>query len=126
MMEMKEGQWCHIEVPTSDPKKAQRFYGEVFGWKFTEMPQMAYTLYDTGDNGIGGGFWTPTEGMPKQIVNYILVNEIEPTIESIKRNGGKQVKEKTEVPGAGWFALASDPDGNVIGLGKSNPQAKKQ
>jgi len=32
------------------------------------------------------------------------------------------VKEKTEVPGAGWFALASDPDGNVIGLWKSAPK----
>ena len=34
-------------------------------------------------------------------------------------NGGKQVKEKTEVPGAGWFALATDPERNLIGLWKS-------
>jgi predicted enzyme related to lactoylglutathione lyase len=60
--------------------------------------------------------------MPKQIVNYILVNEIEPVLARIKNNGGKQVKDKTEVPGAGWFALASDPDGNTIGLWKSAPK----
>ena len=83
MLEMKEGQWCHVEIPTGDAKKAQRFYGEVFGWKFQEIPQMQYTLYETGNN------------------------------------GGKQIKEKTEVPGAGWFSLVSDPDGNVIGLWKS-------
>ena len=40
MAEMKEGQWCHVEIPAADPMKAQRFYGEVFGWKFTEIPQM--------------------------------------------------------------------------------------
>jgi hypothetical protein len=60
--------------------------------------------------------------MPKQIVNYILVNEIEPVLARIARNGGQQVKEKTEVPGAGWFALATDPEGNVIGLWKSAPK----
>jgi predicted enzyme related to lactoylglutathione lyase len=125
MADMKEGMWCHVEIPAADAKKAQRFYGEVFGWKFTEIPEMSYTLYETGEGGIGGGFWNPTAGMPKQILNYILVNEIEPVLARIARNGGKQVKEKTEVPGAGWFALASDPDGNVIGLWKSNEQKKK-
>ena len=119
MLEMKEGQWCHVEIPTGDAKKAQRFYGEVFGWKFQEIPQMQYTLYETGENGIGGGFWNPEPGMPRQITNYVLVNEIEPVVARVKNNGGKQIKEKTEVPGAGWFSLVSDPDGNVIGLWKS-------
>ena len=125
MAEMKEGNWCHVEIPASDPKRAQRFYGEVFGWKFTEMPQMNYTLYETPEGGISGGIWNPEPGMPRQMLNYILVNEIEPVVERITRNGGKQIKEKTEVPGAGWFSLVADPDGNVLGLWKSNPQGKK-
>lgn len=119
MADMKEGMWCHIEIPAADPKKAQSFYGEVFGWKFQEIPQMSYTLYETGEGGIGGGIWNPTPGMPRQITNYVLVKEIEPVLARIARHGGKQIKEKTEVPGAGWFALATDPEGNLIGLLKS-------
>jgi len=34
---MKEGVWCHVEIPSSDPKKSKGFYGEVFGWKFQEI-----------------------------------------------------------------------------------------
>jgi predicted enzyme related to lactoylglutathione lyase len=108
MVEMKEGQWCHVEIPASDPKKAQRFYGEVFGWKFQEIPQMAYTLYDTGENGIGGGFWNPEPGMPRQIVNYILVNEIEPVVARVKNNGGKELKGRPRCPapaGSRWSAI---------------------
>ena len=117
---MKEGVWCHIEIPSSDPKRARSFYGEVFGWKFTEIPEMSYSLYETREGGIGGGIWNPTPGMPRQVLNYILVDEIEPVLARIGRNGGKTVKEKTEVHGAGWYALVTDPDGNTFGLWKSS------
>ena len=116
---MKEGVWCHIEIPTADTKKSKSFYGEVFGWKFQEMPGMDYSMYETREGGIGGGVWNPPPGMPRQVVNYILVNEIEPVLQKIGRNGGKTVKEKTEVPQAGWFALVTDPDGNLFGIWKS-------
>ena len=119
---MKEGVWCHIEIPTSDPKKSRSFYGEVFGWKFQEMPGMDYSMYETREGGIGGGVWNPPPGMPRQVVNYILVNEIEPVLQKIGRNGGKTIKEKTEIPHAGWFALVTDPDGNLFGIWKSAQQ----
>ena len=119
---MKEGVWCHIEIPSSDPKKSKSFYGEVFGWKFQDMPGMDYSTYETREGGIGGGLWNPPPGMPRQVVNYILVNEIEPVLQKIGRNGGKTIKEKTEIPHAGWFALVTDPDGNLFGIWKSAQQ----
>ena len=117
----KPGMWCHVEIPVSDHGKAKAFYGEVFGWTFqdTEMPGMKYTLYMTGDGGIGGGMMNFPEGMPKHMINYVLVEEIEPALEKIEKNGGKMIVPKTEVPGAGWFSLVSDPDGNAFGIWKS-------
>ena len=116
---MKEGVFCHIEIPTADHQKAQAFYGGVFGWKFQHHPEMNYTIFETRPGGIGGGIWVPTEGMAKQVINYILVDEIEPVADRVREHGGTVVKEKMEVPGAGWLALVTDTDGNLFGLWKS-------
>lgn len=116
---MKEGVICHVEIPTKDPARAQSFYGTVFGWTFQSMPEMNYTLFMTREGGIGGGFLTPEEGVEPKVVNYVLVTELEPFIEKIQENGGQLVRGKTEVPHAGWFALVTDPDGNLFGLWKS-------
>ena len=115
---LKEGMWCHVEFTSGNPERARSFFNGVFGWKFTDMPQLSYMLYDTGPGGIGGGMCKAEAGQHPHVVNYILVDEIEPTLEKIERHGGKTVRPKTEVPGAGWLALFSDPDGIVHGLWK--------
>ena len=117
----KEGHWCHVEIPTADTKRSQEFYASVFDWKFTNIPQMEYTLYETG--GIGGGILKKADEMPQQLINYVNVGEIEPFLEKIENNGGSVIKPITEVPQTGWFAIVSDPDGNAFGLWKQNPDA---
>lgn len=115
------GTWCHIEIPTMSVERAKRFYGKVFGWTFQDVPQLNYTLYQTKEGGLGGGLFNPPPGIPRQIVNYLLVNEIEPALAQIEEHGGRTVTGKMQVPGAGWFALAADPDGNVFGIWKNAP-----
>ena len=120
-----QGMWCHVEIPSKDPAASAKFYGEVFGWKFSEMPMGGdtYHLYETAEGGIGGGIHNPPEGMPRQMINYVAVDEIEPIVASVESNGGSVVVPKQEVHGIGWFSLISDPDGNVFGLWQSNPNA---
>lgn len=124
--QIRPGAWCHVEIPTTKPTEAQRFYGKLFGWKFQPVPEMDYTLYETPKGGIGGGLWTPAAGLPRQVINYVLVKDIAPVLRNIERYGGRTVKPQAEVPGAGWFALVSDPDGNIFGLWKSRPKARRQ
>ena len=126
-MGMKAGMWCHVEIPVKDRKKAQKFYGKVFGWKFREMPEMDYTLYCPQEGAeVGGGLWNPPSGIPRQIVNYILVKKIEPMVAKVKKSGGKLLYPKTEVHGAGWFAQVSDPDGkDVFFLGTKTPRSSR-
>ena len=55
----------HFEIPFDDGDRARAFYGEVFGWNLTPMPELDYTIVSTGpadDQGmpsepgyIGGG-----------------------------------------------------------------------
>ena len=121
---MANGMWCHIEIPTKNAEKSKSFYGNLFGWTFQDVPMgdKNYTLYFTGNGGIGGGIFDPPEGVPRQMVSYINVEEIEPIVEKAEKNGGKVLIPKQEVPGTGWFALVADPDGNAFGVWKQNPQ----
>ena len=80
---------------------------------------MDYVMYSTAEGGIGGGISPRSEQTPPHMLNYVLVDEIEPTVERVKNNGGNVLVEKTEVPNAGWFSVIQDPDGNVFGIWKS-------
>jgi len=119
---MVHGVICHVEIPSDDVGSARQFFADVFGWTFEEMPmgEGTYTVYQTRQGGIGGGIMTPPPGAPKQVVNYILVNDIAPVLEQVRRAGGDVVTPTMEVPGAGWMAHFTDPDGNVFGLWKPN------
>ena len=112
------GQFIHVEIPCTDFEKAKKFYEEVFGWKTNYMPERAYMLFETG-GGLDGGFYKSSEHAGRQgVINYIDVEDIEKTLEAITLHGGATIASKTPVESSGWFALFSDPDGNVLGLWK--------
>lgn len=116
MAGMNHGAWCHIEIPTSNKEAAKLFYGGVFGWKFTEVPEMKYTIYSTGDGEVGGGLFDPPTGMPRQITNYVLVQDLDSSAARVGELGGRVVTDRMEVPGMGWFRVIADPDGNSLAM----------
>lgn len=117
---MKEGMFCHVEIPATDRPKTKSFFSDLFGWTFQSIPGMdGYEIYSTGAEGLGGGLWTPGPDMIKQVVNYILVASVDAHSARIAAAGGQIVKAKTEVPGMGWFAVFTDPEGNVWGIWES-------
>src|SRR2546430_10844955 len=63
-MASKPGSIVHVELHSADPAKSKQFYGEVFGWKFEEMPEMNYTLWRGGEETRGGGQKTKEGGPP--------------------------------------------------------------
>ncbi len=48
--------FVHVELNTTDLRKAKAFYGKLFDWKLSDvpMPDGTYTMIDGGD-GTGGG-----------------------------------------------------------------------
>lgn len=111
----KQGDFCHIELPIKDVARAKKFYGELFGWTFQDVPEMNYTLFIT-PNGLGGGFFHPSETMPDKVVNYLTVASIEETAARLEALGGKALSPKLEVPGHGWFMHVQDSEGTLIAL----------
>jgi predicted enzyme related to lactoylglutathione lyase len=120
---LSPGDWCHIDVVAADQKRAQKFYGDVFGWTFEDYgEEMGYVGVKTSDNGIESGIGGLAQATgkapvaPNGVVPYILSPDIDATLAAIERAGGEIVIPRTDVFGYGEFAHFKDPDGNVVGL----------
>ena len=119
---LSQGDWCHIEFLTGDVERSKRFYAEVFGWQFEDIPGADYVNVRTSEDGIGGGIGglAQATGMAppatQGVVSYLLATDIDATLTAIERAGGSIVIPRTDVMGMGEFAHFRDPDGNLIGL----------
>lgn len=109
-----------FEVTSADHERAQRFYGELFGWQVTADPSMGgYALVDTGagDGAVGGGI-DPSETPGDTGVRiYVRVPDLSAALARAEELGGTRLVEPTDLPaGYGRFAMFADPDGNSVGL----------
>lgn len=114
--------FVHVELNTTDPDKAKSFYGRLFAWELEDMPMgpgMTYTLIKPGD-GTGGGLMKQMiPNAPSSWLAYVVVDDVQASTDKAKSLGARVVKEKTEVPGMGWFSIITDPTGAVLGLWQS-------
>jgi predicted enzyme related to lactoylglutathione lyase len=118
----------HFEIPTTNPEASSKFYGDVFGWKFTKWDGPEdYWLITTGEAGtpgIDGAFYNYEPGGPiNGTVNTIDVADLDAMLEKVQAAGGEVVFPKMSVPGVGYLAYAKDPQGAVFGMMQADPQA---
>jgi predicted enzyme related to lactoylglutathione lyase len=116
----------HFEINADDPKRAAKFYENVFGWKISmwEGP-VKYWLVSTsnGDKpSINGAIM---ERMEKATITiFVDVPSIDDFLKKIVQAGGKALTEKMPIPGVGYSAYCIDTEGNLFGLFQGNPSAK--
>jgi predicted enzyme related to lactoylglutathione lyase len=53
---------------------------------------------------------------PGDVLLYIDSDDIEVDLKKAVKLGGTLVREKTEIPGFGWFGVFKDPTGNPIAV----------
>ena len=54
--EIKPGNFCWVELGTSDSNAAKSFYSQLFGWEFQDSPMgpdMTYTMLQLGGKEVG-------------------------------------------------------------------------
>lgn len=115
-----------FDIPADDLERAQKFYKDVFDWKFDKWDgPMEYYMADTGkeEPGINGGL---AKRMPGQmgITNTITVPSVDEFTKKIVDNGGQLITQKMPIPGIGWFAQCSDTEGNIFGIIEMDKEAK--
>lgn len=117
----KAGTFVWNELATTDVQAAKDFYGQLFGWDFVDqkMGDMTYTMIKK-DNKEFGGIWTiPTEmqnQIPSHWLSYILVDNLEQSLEMARQNGATIVKGIQKAGDKGLFAIIKDPVGAHIAL----------
>jgi hypothetical protein len=119
----------HFELPADNLTRAKKFYEEIFDWKITEwdMPDgskyLGVNTVETDEKthlpkepgAINGGIIERSQ-MTKAPIFAMHVSSIDDYIPKIEAAGGSVVKAKTDIMGMGFYAYATDSEGNVIGL----------
>ncbi len=112
--------FVHVELSAKDRQQSAGFYANVFGWKIQDIPEMNYTLFETVEGGLGGGFNPVSEDSPAgTILLYIHTDDLEDTLSKVEANGGTVHLRSYEIANVGWMALFSDPSGNKLALLKT-------
>ncbi len=89
-----------FEIGTDEPAAVERFYGDVFGWTFTD---------DDPSNGTGGT-------VPNYAVFTVLVADTAATCRQAEAAGGKVLVAPQTAPNGLTFAHLLDPSGNHFGV----------
>ncbi|MBU7014011.1 MAG: VOC family protein [Theionarchaea archaeon] len=106
---------CHIEWSSTDLERTKKFLSGLFEWEFEYWGEN-YLLFSPPE-GVGGGIAQVENVNPGDSpLIHVEVDEIEPYLEKAKQLGGCVAAPKTEIPTVGWYAVLTDPDGNLVGL----------
>jgi predicted enzyme related to lactoylglutathione lyase len=125
----------HFEIPADQPERAAKFYRDLFGWKIDRYEGsdigMDYWMVETVSTdaegkpirqGVNGGLMKRMyEHQPP--VNYIGVASVDEFLGKAERLGAKVMMGKQPVPGMGWFAQLTDPEGNLFAIWEHDPSA---
>jgi predicted enzyme related to lactoylglutathione lyase len=127
------GEVVHFEVPADNTERARKFYSSTFGWKLQHMPEMDYTMVQTGESSeegmpkepgyIGGGL-AKRGGTVANVVITVSVDDIDKHLKTIEKNGGKTIQKKQPIGDGsmGFTAYFKDTEGNTIGLWQMGKQ----
>lgn len=111
----------YIEFPAGqgDLEAVKKFYGDVFGWEFTDYGP-DYTSF--ADGRMTGGFTrekAPSGGGPLVVIYAV---DLEGTEADIRRAGGTITKPIFSFPGGRRFHF-KDPAGNELAVWSEDPSA---
>jgi hypothetical protein len=123
------GQIAHFAINADDLPRAQGFYGNVFGWKFSPYGPPGFFMIENKPSGeVRGSLQQRREivkGVPMRGLECtIAVADIEKTEAAIKSNGGTIVMPVCTLAGVGQLLFFEDPEGNIAGAMQYDDQAE--
>lgn len=115
-----KGAPCWTDLFSSDPEKAEHFYGELFGWKAERGDEEKYGGYVTftkdGASVAGCMRNDGSQGTPDGWTVYLSSDDAGATAKAAAEHGAAVYIEPMEVPDVGTMALVADPGGSPVGI----------
>lgn len=114
---------AHFSINATDVQKAQRFYSNVFQWKFTAYGPPGFFMIDASAAEPGPPLRASLQQRRDIVPGVSLrgfectipVKDIEWTQKAIESNGGSIVMPICTLAGIGKLLFFQDPEGNIAG-----------
>jgi len=105
----------HAEIRSEDPDATRAFFGELFGWTYSDGAFPGYTFADTGADGALPTAIGPLQGGTDSVLFFVGVDDVEATLERAEQLGGRTIQPAQNVPGV-TFGVFADAQGHVVGV----------
>lgn len=126
---MKMNSVVHFEMPAKDKKRVANFYTKAFGWQMHQLSgdMGNYVLAGTTETDenqmvktpgtINGGFFEYKNEPGYQYPSVVIsVENLEESIENVKKEGGEIQGNPMDIPGIGRYVAFHDTEGNRVGM----------
>lgn len=124
------GDFIWYELMSPDPDGAKTFYDAVVGWTIEAQSQFpnGYRMIGRSDGKMAGGLLPLNEEMQQHgarptWLGYILVADVDRSVQSIELAGGKTYVPAFDIPDIGRVAMVADPQGAPFYIMKPLPPA---
>ena len=105
----------HAEIRSEDPDASRAFFGELFGWTYSDGAFPGYTFADTGADSALPTAIGPLQGGTDSVLFFVGVDDVEATLERAEQLGGRTIQPAQNVPGV-TFGVFADAQGHVVGV----------
>jgi predicted enzyme related to lactoylglutathione lyase len=118
----KPGCFCWNELKTTDALAARRFYGDLLGWTFSEMPMgpgRVYTVGKIGKTNAAGILelkGQQLQGVPPHWMPHLSTADCDVAVAKAKAMGATVTLPPKNSPDGGRFAIIQDPAGALCGI----------
>jgi uncharacterized protein len=117
------GDFCWIELVTTDYAAAKKFYAELFGWTISEFlmaPNDFYAMFKIEGRDVGAAYTLRPEqqarGVPPHWNLYVAVESADEAALRAAGLGAKVMAEPFDVYNAGRMAVLQDTTGAVVSV----------
>ncbi|MEJ0037068.1 MAG: VOC family protein [Gammaproteobacteria bacterium] len=105
------GKFVWHELLSADAAAATAFYTKVVPWKLQPWEQdSSYSMW-VAKNGPVGGIAKLDGSAPPHWLPYVAVPDVGATADAAKGLGGRVLKDKSDLPNGGSYAVLVDPQG---------------
>ena len=124
--QLNPGDWCWNELWTPDDTRALNFYERTFGHGHDAMDMGTQgTYYVLKKDGVPrcGLMRSVEPKAPAMWLPYVGVDDCDASAAKARALGAQVVREPTDIPGVGRFAVLVDPLGAAIAIMRGIPPA---